>query len=597
MTDFRRGLDDNPLRHMGAIGDQNTLALVAADGTIPYLCWPRLDSPSVFSALLSGSKGSRISIASANDFQPLNQTYQQGTNILETVLSSDTGKLVITDFMVPGHGPLLYRMFNCVDGELSFNLNIAPAPDYERKPAHFTRILETSIACHTTTSPIIVHGEHALSTHPEMVTLSCNLEAGEQTWVALSDSEMHPEPAQKQLPQVAQFWDRWLSQFTLQNTHRAIVERSILAFGLLHMRSFGSVAAAGTFGLPEAPGGERNWDYRYTWVRDAALAAQIAARLGATDIAHQWLDAVILQSAACERSPLNLMLALDGKTVDKETELDQFKGLFDARPVRLGNEASGQLQLDIFGELVLGLRSLAEAGGTIAGKTLDRLHTLLTWLADNWNKPDSSIWELRGEEKHYLFSRLMCWVAFRDGPKVLERAGRAVPDDWNSLGDKIADNIHDQFWCPNQSSYMQTADCSVVDAAVICLRLYGFLQKEDLRWQQSKANIRKHLVLPEGVLRYPKGADDGFKSDDNSFVLCTCWWIEVLVMDGDRDEATLLFDQLCGSFGSTGLASEEIGEDGLLLGNIPQLFSHMGLVRAALALHNHPIPEDRSLAI
>ncbi|MEL7272693.1 MAG: glycoside hydrolase family 15 protein [Pseudomonadota bacterium] len=592
MNRFPGTLGDNPLRHMGAIGDQHTLALIAADGTLPYLCWPRLDSPSLFSALISSQTGSRISIA-AKGLEPHAQTYRAATNILETTLAGDRGTLTITDFMVPGDRPLLYRWLRCTQGTVHASMHIAPAPDYERQPSVFQRISKECLSCQTPTVPLIIHGSGALAQTDNRVELTMDLRAGDDAWLALTDTQETPTHPRHHLPLVETFWADWLERFDLPKHHRPIVERAVLAFGLLHMRTFGSVAAAGTFGLPEAPGGERNWDYRFTWARDAALAAQVAARLGATDIAHQWIDAVMLQSAPCERSPLNLMLALDGTPVDSETKLSHFAGLFNAQPVRIGNEASGQLQLDIFGELVLSLQALIESSETIAENTLDRLYDLLEWLSDNWNTPDSSIWELRGEEKHYLFSRLMCWIAFRDGPSLLETAGRTVPKHWHGLCRTIAQNIHDQFWCPKQKSYMQTSQCSVADAAVICLRLYGLLAKYDERWQQSKACIRQHLVLPEGVLRYPTGADDGFQSDDNSFVLCTCWWIEVLIMDGERTEAEEMFTHLCTSFGSTGLASEEIGEGGLLLGNIPQLFSHMGMVRAALALQSMSVEKDK----
>jgi GH15 family glucan-1,4-alpha-glucosidase len=383
-----------------------------------------------------------------------------------------------------------------------------------------------------------------------------------------------------------QFWKDAIGSLDCQGAYAGTVERSMLTLSMLDMRRHGTLAAAGTFGFPESINGKRNWDYRYAWVRDSALVAETAARCGMVEEALGWVRSVLIENKSCDRSPLRLMMALDGSDVDDETVLESWPGYLDSTPVQIGNEASGQLQLDIFGELIMALLTLAKHGAVIDDDMLARTIELLDWLVENWRRPDSSIWELRGSEKHYLFSRLMSWVAFRDGVALMRHHQREVPDSWVTTQSLISQDIEDNFWCPDRNCYMQTNQLPNADSAMIFMRVVGYLNKGDERWEASKSYLRKELVKQEGVLRFPHDADDGFEKNEGTFVLCTTWWIEALWLDGEKEEAVARYERLLSRVGTTGIMAEELGEDGRQLGNLPQAFSHAGLISAALRLRD-----------
>ena len=271
-----------------------------------------------------------------------------------------------------------------------------------------------------------------------------------------------------------------------------------------------------------------------------------------------------------------------------ESEPDGFTGLYNAGPVRVGNAAAGQLQLDIFGALLLAAHALRRHGEGPGAATLSRLGECVDWLAERWRTKDASIWEMRSGEEHFVFSRVMCWVAF---DRALDMG---LSDDgertarWRDARAAVRESIDAEFWCPVTRSFMQTPDFAYVDAATVFMRLCGFLRADDERWLGTKRAARRNLMTVTGLLRYPRGVEDGFDSEDNPFVLCTCWWIEALVADGEMDEARLTYAMLLDRMGPCGLMSEEIDEQGRLMGNIPQAFSHAGLINAALALERGP---------
>ncbi len=573
----------DPIAQLLFVGDQRTVCAIGADGSIPLMSFPDLDSPTIFSAALSGNARNAMAFETQPASEPVDRELIDGTNRLITRLRCGDSRWQVEDFMVPGDSVLLVRFVTATTGPLDVTMKATVKPDYEREGTKLESYGPRIMAASNTEGDVIFSAAFDLSKADGGIIGRIRLQEGETAWVIVGQEAHDTVDIDALRRRTDTFWQTFRTPSASDAPLTPFLQRQILSTGLLHNAANGSVAAAGTFGFPEAPHGERNWDYRFVWVRDSAIGAKSMARLGFTALARTWLRFVLLNNSSCDRSPLNLMLTMDGNVVDEESKLDHFHGMLGARPVRVGNEAAGQLQLDIFGELAFALRALCEAGERPDEAMLDRFAELLDWLADNWKTPDSSIWELRGEEKHYLFSRLMCWVAFRDAQVIFDTCDREPDPRWAELEDEIAANIRDEFWCDKTSSYMQTSDCSVVDAAVIAMRLYGFLERDDERWQQSKTEIRNQLVKPAGVLRYPHHADDGFDSNDGTFVLCTCWWIEVLWMDGETDEARTVYDDLLLRF-PHGQASEEIGEDGRLLGNMPQLFSHAGLIEATLRL-------------
>lgn len=600
-----------PLEHMGAVGDQRTLALIGEEGDVVHFSWPELDSPTVFAPLLSGDAKNFCGLRFAGGTRNHEQTYELGTNILKTSfdVQGETGtvRVTITDLMptdLQGDAyPAVIRQIAVEGGSVTATLHIAAQSDYE-KSSEPSSVDHNHVRFSRTDGPAFeVAASFALEADGRRVTGDLSLADGQSHYLVLGGAAKEfsamlseagsntGESGSEKFAEIhettKQFWLDEIASLDCSGEHSGMMERSMLMLALLHMREHGSIAAAATFGYPEAIGGTRNWDYRFTWVRDSAIVAQVAARCGMQDIAFDWVRFVLINNQGCDRSPLNLMLALDGGDVLEEQELESWAGYKNSPPVRIGNEASNQLQLDIFGELMMALLTLDKNGRSPDGEMLDRCRELLDWLTDNWACPDSSIWELRGGEKHYLFSRLMSWLAFRDGAELFARNGRDVPESLSKQRDAIRADIEENFWCPDRGCYMQTSELPNSDAAIIYMRVIGFFGDDLERWERSKNYLRKTLVKDAGVLRYPHNADDGFDKNEGTFVICTTWWIEALLMDGEVDEAKMRFEKLREQLGNTGLMAEEVDEAGHQLGNLPQAFSHAGIISAAIALREY----------
>ena len=561
---------ENPIARLGAIGDGRTVALVRDDTSIPYLCWPLLDSPPVLDAILSGDAWCHAVFTLDGVIVGGRQRYLDGTNVLQTVLERNGARVVVTDAMPLADTQRLWRRVVCEQGTVRLGFHLG----------------------HRSCEAFGASASFALERTGHGLRGDVALKEGDAAWVAFHHPDKTPSVPFDPSPSIERtslLWRERIAALRYEGPRRALVERSILAMWLCERVATGGLAAAATFAFPEAPGGERNWDYRYAWVRDTALAARAAARAGLTEDAMRWLRFVVMENDDCERSPIRLMQTLDAGPVPDERTLRGYRGLMDARPVQVGNGAESQLQLDIFGEIMLALRTLGECGVAVEADMLAKVRSLLGWLKVHWNDPDSSIWELRGGEKRYLFSALMAWIAFRDATHVFETNGETPDPAWSGYADKIAVTIRRDYWCPKQESYMQTSECSVVDAAVVMMRLCGFLEGDDPRWHASKRAIRRDLLRPDpdphGLLRYPHHAADGFTSDEGTFMLCTGWWVQALWLDGERDEARATFEAMIARLGPTGLASEEIGENGELWGNVPQMFSHAAIVDCVLTLY------------
>ena len=576
----------DPIGRVGAIGDGRTLALVRDDGSIPYLCWPRFDAPSMLHAMLSGDAAAHAAFTFDRTTEAGEQAYEPSTNVLSTRFE----RAVLTDAMAVDGPQALVRVVEAT-GTVRLGFHIGPRPDHGRREAVLRTIGPNAVRVGGG-EPFAVAASFPLRVDGAAIVGDATMDAGDRHWVAFFDprSAFDPDrfdPAET-LEAARAHWRERAARLSYDGAGRAVIERSALALALLEDRRSGALMAAGTFGFPEAPNGARNWDYRYAWTRDTAFAASAAARAGLAEDAARWLRFAVMENSACERSPLRIMQTADGEAAPDEHELKGWQGLFDARPVLVGNDAEHQLQLDMFGEVIVAMQALADGGHRFEPDVLERVRELLDWLKVHWRDADSSIWELRGGEKRYLFSALMCWRAFTEATPLFERHG-AVPDAaWAGYADKAAAAIRADYWCPNRESYMQTSECSVVDAAVVMMRVCGFLGADDPRWLSSKKAVREDLLRPHpdpwGLLRFPHDADDGFAKDEGTFVLCTGWWIHALWMDGDRDEARAAWARLLDHVPATGIMSEEVGEDGILLGNIPQAFSHAALIDCALLM-------------
>ena len=604
----------NDLAHLGAVADGQTIGLVDDRAAIVMLCWPLLDSPSVFGELLREDRREALYLDADEPVAAVRQSYRDGTDVLETVVRVGDAELTVTD--IPARPPLAkgwFRRLAAGDAPVRVSTLVRPGFDYGRATHEIcsTRTLTAGTAlvlspdCRTDSA----HGE-ALDlaivtldpvTHVDgAVVVTHDLAPGDTTWLALTvPSEVEsatPDAMARAEARLNADAERLAADCTYEGEHRGTVLRSAAALLMLehHRERTGGdprvpMAAAGSFSLPEAHGGERNYDYRFCWVRDTGLAVEAMARIGLGRRAVAWLQFAVERNGPSRREPLALMRTLDAADVPgDESQPDGFTGLYDAEPVRVGNAAAGQLQLDIFGAVLLAAHALERHGVGVPEATRETLADCLDWLAENWSAKDASIWEMRTGEEHFVFSRLMSWVAFdRAVDMKLSKDGARIRR-WAEAATAVREDIETSFWCPRTLSYMQTPQFAYVDAATVFMRVCGFLGRDDERWLGTKKAARERLMTVTGMLRYPRDVEDGFSTEDNPFVLCTCWWIEALVMDGEVEEAGLLYAMLQGRMGPTGLMSEEIDEQGRLMGNLPQAFSHAGLINAALALQRGP---------
>jgi len=591
-----------PIQDYGIIGDMHSAALVGMDGSIDWLCFPHFDSPSVFAAILDDEKGGRFKIAPAVEGATRKQLYWPDTNILVTRFFSPEGVGEIVDYMPVGvqdSGHLrLVRRVRVVRGEMAFRMECSPAFDYAREK-HETEVSEGSAIFRsrnldlglTTRVPLeksagSAVADFTLSEEETAVFALRKIEAGGRLPLLEEDEEG------ELFERTVGYWRRWLSRCTYQGRWREMVHRSALALKLLTFEPTGAIVAAPTMGLPEGIGGERNWDYRYTWIRDAAFTLYGLLRIGFTKEAEafmSWIEARCRSSAP--DGSLQLMYGIDGRSDLTEETLDHLDGYRGSRPVRLGNGAYDQLQLDIYGELMDAVYLYNKHGDPISYDLWTRLRKLINWVCDNWQREDEGIWEVRGGRRHFVYSRLMCWVAVDRGLRLA--AKRSFPADrerWLRVRDEIYEEIMDKGWSPEREAFVQSYGDDTLDASNLMMPLVFFLSPSDPRMLKTLEAINRPpkddgLVSNSLVYRYDvEKSADGLTGDEGTFSLCTFWLVEALTRAGRVDEARLIFEQMLGYANHLGLYAEEIGYSGEALGNFPQAFTHLTLISAAFNL-------------
>jgi GH15 family glucan-1,4-alpha-glucosidase len=594
-----------PIQEYGIIGDMHSAALVGTDGSIDWLCFPHFDSPSVFAAILDDEKGGRFKIAPASEGAARNQLYWPDTNVLITRFFTPDGVGEVIDYMpvgVPdnGHGyHQLVRRVRVVRGEMSFWVECSPAFDYAREE-HGTEVtdegacfrssglslgLATCVPLEESAGSAVA--EFTLDEGEAAVFVLREIEAGGGCGVSFSEEE-----EDELFKQTVEYWRRWLSKCTYTGHWREVVQRSALALKLLTFEPTGAIVAAPTMGLPECVGGERNWDYRYTWIRDAAFTLYGLLRIGFTEEARAFMGWI---EACCQISDpdgsLQLMYGIDGKSDLTEETLDHLDGYRGSRPVRLGNGAYDQLQLDIYGELMDAVYLYNKHGSPISYDLWTHLRALINWVCDNWQREDEGVWEVRGGRRHFVYSKLMCWVAVDRGLRLA--AKRSFPADrerWLKVRDEIYEEIMDRGWSPEREAFVQSYDDDTLDASSLIMPLVFFLSPSDPRMLKTLDAINRPpkdggLVSNSLVYRYDvdKSAD-GLTGEEGTFSLCTFWLVEALTRAGRVDEARLIFEHMLGYANHLGLYAEEIGHSGEALGNFPQAFTHLTLISAAYNL-------------
>jgi GH15 family glucan-1,4-alpha-glucosidase len=385
----------------------------------------------------------------------------------------------------------------------------------------------------------------------------------------------------------AQYWRAWAGKSRYTGRWREMISRSALVLKLMTDQEHGSIIAAPTFGLPEHTGGERNWDYRYVWPRDASFTLYAMMRLGYVEEAQQfqrWLTSLLDYDS--EQGPLLVLYGIDGRHEIPEEMLDHLRGYRDSRPVRIGNAAYSQLQLDIYGEMMDAFYLASKYGEGISHDSWLSTKRVLEWLAKNWNRPDDGIWEVRGGRQNFLHSRLMCWVAFDRAIRLAEKRSLPGPIDWmNATRDTIANDIHDNFWSEERQSFVQRLGSTDVDAAVLLMPLMRFISPTDPRWLATLKAIEEELTVDTLVYRYrTESGLDGLAGAEGAFTACSFWFIECLARAGKLEKARLLFEKMLGYANHVGLYAEELGRGGQHLGNYPQALTHLALISAATYL-------------
>ncbi|MFF3914087.1 glycoside hydrolase family 15 protein [Streptomyces sp. NPDC001852] len=594
-----------PIAEHGMIGDLQTAALVSSDGTLDWWCTPRFDSPSVFASLLDSERGGHCRLAAElpnGDGMTTRQLYLSDTAILVTRFMGPGGVGEVADFMVPIEVPApedthcVVRVARVVRGSMAFTFACRPRFDYGRTPGTLARADDrsavfrgpgTDLHVQSTTGFPLVAAEGDVSAR---FTLSAGQAAAA---VLTSTASGAPVPRSPSLEEVADafetcrtYWLSWLRACTYRGRWQGVVNRSAITLKLLTYRPTGAPIAAATMGLPEQIGGERNWDYRYTWIRDAALSVRALIDLGFHEEAQafrRWLRDRIEAGPTASGDPLQIMYRVDGDPHLTEEVLDHLEGYQGSHPVRAGNAAAGQLQLDIYGEVSDALVVGGDIGAIRGWKALSGV---LDWLADHWDRPDEGIWETRGGRENFTFSRLMTWVAFDRGIDAATRFSR--PADvgcWTRARDAVFEQILEHGWHDKRRAFVQHYDTDVLDASLLLMPKVGFLTPRDPDWLSTLDAMDEELVSDSLVYRYdPVASPDGLRGSEGTFNLCSFLYVEALARSGRLNEARHAFDKMLTYANHVGLFAEEIGPSGEQLGNFPQAFTHLALVTAAMAL-------------
>lgn len=587
-----------PIEDHGVVGDLRTLALVGLDGCIDYLCWPRLDSPTVFARLLHEPGGGAFELSPELPDARRKQIYLPETNVLLTRFQSQDGIVEISDFMnVAGTGlpQRLLRRVKVLRGEVVIRLRCAPRFDYARCEHECTLSDDRRrVLFEASGARLRLAAETELDIEAGAAVARFSLAPGESVCLSLdggADGLDDGDPAEHAsvadaFKTTASWWRDWSAASDYRGRWRGEVTRSALALKLLTSAEFGSIAAAGTFGLPEVPGGERNWDYRYTWIRDAAFTVYGFLRVGHVAEASAfmcWLERVAEQ--LCDDGTLDVMYRLDGTTDLDETELDHFTGHGGATPVRIGNGASGQLQLDIYGELMDAVYLADKHGEHVSIGAWRNMRKMLDYVQAHWQEPDEGIWEVRNGQQELLFSRLMCWVALDRGQRLARKRSLPGPvEEWRRTRDLIHDDIHAHFWSEERQAFVQSKQGERLDASCLLMPLVRFIAPRDPRWLSTLKAIGDELTDDSLVYRYSteEGDDaDGLDGVEGTFNMCSFWYIECLARAGEVEQARFLFEKMLGYANHVGLYAEETGVAGQQLGNFPQAFTHLALISAA----------------
>jgi pentatricopeptide repeat protein len=584
-----------PIEEHGIVGDLRTVALVGTDGTVDWYCPSRFDAPSLFGALLDARKGGYFSLWSRTSHTRPKQLYLPDTNILLTRFQGKEAVGEVIDFMVPetrstGRArDVLVRQARAVRGRATFELACHPAFDYGRA-SHSVEIVQGVGAVFTSAlGRAVLRTNVPLKAEEQGVAATFTLEEGESADIHLEwNGEVRPiseGETDDLLTGTQDFWQSWVSQSRYRGRWREMVQRSALALKLLVYHPTGALVAAPTASLPEEPGGARNWDYRYAWLRDAAFTVYALMRLGFLEEAASFMDWLQkrCETATKERDVM-IMYTVDGSENIAEQILDHLDGYRGARPVRVGNGAVSQRQIDVYGELMDSVY-LYNREMPISYDLWVALSKRLDWLSKHWQEPDEGIWEIRGPRQRFTYSALMTWVAYDRASRVARDRGLPAPvSRWRKLAAAAHRFVQDECWDPELRTYTMYPGSRLLDASLLVMPLVKFAGPTDPRFLATLDKIGNELVADSLVNRYALTGVDGLADGEGTFSLCSFWYVEALTRAGRVREARMVFEKMMTYANHVGLYAEQIGASGEALGNFPQAFTHLALISAAVNL-------------
>ena len=586
-----------PIEDHGIIGNLHTAALVGDEGTIDWLCLPAFDAPSVFCSILDDEKGGHFKLRPV-EYAKSQQLYLPDTNVLLTRFLSPEGVAEVLDFMPivdDEESHRLVRSVNLIRGKLTFEVECKPAFDYARAE-HTVSVGKAGAVFEGPNDTLCLATNMSLEEGTDgAASAKFDLEEGERATFVLSQGRIGNGPGEA-LPDerfeelvrsTVDYWRRWISKCTYSGRWGGMVRRSALALKLMVYDPTGALVAAPTMGLPESIGGERNWDYRYTWLRDAGFTLYALIALGFDEEAGSFMGWLRDRCASDEDGLLQPLYGIDGRKEIGETTLDHLSGYRGSGPVRLGNAAHEQLQLDLYGAVMDAAYLYNKHGAPLDYDVWKNLRRVLDWLSENWRLPDEGMWEVRGGRQQFVSSKVMCWVALERAGRIARQRGLPAGEGhWKSERDAVYEEVMAKGWNPERNSFVQSYGSDALDASLMLMPLTKFVGPTDPRWLATLERIQEELTYDTLVDRYKveEAASDGLKGSEGSFSICSFWLVECLTQAGRLDDARLALEKMFSYANHLGLYAEEIGRSGEALGNFPQAFTHLSLISAAIHL-------------
>jgi GH15 family glucan-1,4-alpha-glucosidase len=581
------------------IGDLQTAALVSREGSIDWCCFPRFDSGACFASILGSRDNGRWLLAPATDVRATTRRYRHDTLVLESVYETDQGSVRAIDFMPPrGYAPDIVRIVEGLSGSVPMRFELVIRFDHGRIIPWVRRVDDALLAIAgpdalCLRSPIDTHGED-MTTIAEFTVAEGERLAFVLTWFPSHEAMPDPIDAERVLAETEEYWLDWASTLMSAGDYHEEINESLVVLKAMTFAPTGGIVAAPTTSLPEAIGGERNWDYRFCWLRDATLTLLAMLRAGSRGEAEMWRQ-WFLRAVAGDPADIQVMYGLAGERRLDELELDWLPGYEGSTPVRIGNAASTQLQLDVYGEILDAIYQLRTKGSPPDANIWSLMLKLLGWLEEGWRQPDTGIWEIRGPLRHFTHSKVMAWVAFDRAVRSHDEFGLDGPvGRWRELREEIAEDVSAKSWSERTQAFAQSYGSDDLDASILLMPHVGFLPATDERFRSTVDAIRRELVVDGLVLRYrtrDDGAVDGLPAGEGVFLPCSFWLADVLAMQGHIDEAREMFERLLDMRNDVGLLSEEYDPRAArMLGNFPQAFTHLAIINTAFVLR-----EGRSL--